>query len=203
MTPIASPEISHRSDFSLLCNARGLTGIAIEVGTDRGEFAVDFLSRWQGREMICIDPYLPYPEMDRPRNCDRMMAVLALQRFWPRVRMYEMKSAEAIEALHPWEWPADFIYIDGAHDYQSVVQDINAWMAMLSHNGIIAGHDYDDEHPGVMAAVQEFGVAHQVYLTGERLASWYFYVDEPKTLVQRLFVQGEIANRNLPEESEL
>lgn len=205
MKPIASPEIAYRSDFSLLCNARGLTGIAIEIGTDRAEFAVDFLSRWEGREFICIDPYLPYAEMDRPRNCDRMMAVLALQRFWPRVRMYEMDSFEAASALLPWEKPADFIYIDGAHDYKNVLADIRNFLPLLSPNGIIAGHDYDIEHPGVMEAVNELSDGRQVYLTSDRLASWYCYASDPPTMIQRFFVKGEIANPSVtarPEEFE-
>jgi predicted O-methyltransferase YrrM len=36
----------------------------------------------------------------------------------------------------------DFIFIDAAHDYDSVVKDLAAWWPKLKTNGIFAGHDY-------------------------------------------------------------
>ena len=36
----------------------------------------------------------------------------------------------------------DFIYIDAAHDYDSMVEDINAWWPKLKPGGIFSGHDY-------------------------------------------------------------
>lgn len=48
----------------------------------------------------------------------------------------------------------DFIFIDAAHDYESVKKDISAWLPKLKKNGIIAGHDYTS-HIGVKTAVDE------------------------------------------------
>lgn len=45
------------------------------------------------------------------------------------------------------------VFIDAAHDYKSVSQDI-AW-ALASGCPIIAGHDYATMHPGVVKAVDE------------------------------------------------
>ena len=36
----------------------------------------------------------------------------------------------------------DFIYIDAAHDYDSMIIDLNAWWPKLKTGGIFAGHDY-------------------------------------------------------------
>lgn len=36
----------------------------------------------------------------------------------------------------------DFIYIDAAHDYDSMVDDLNAWWPKLKKGGIFSGHDY-------------------------------------------------------------
>lgn len=36
----------------------------------------------------------------------------------------------------------DFIYIDAAHDYESMVVDLNAWWPKLKPGGIFSGHDY-------------------------------------------------------------
>lgn len=51
---------------------------------------------------------------------------------------------------------ADFVWIDGDHDYQDVVADIVAYRALLAPGGILSGHDYDPEaFPGVVRAVRE------------------------------------------------
>ena len=57
----------------------------------------------------------------------------------------------------------DFIYIDAAHDYDSVVEDLNAWWPKLKEDGIFSGHDYFPDTRiwrgkacGVYQAVNEF-----------------------------------------------
>jgi len=38
----------------------------------------------------------------------------------------------------------DFVFIDAAHDYESVTKDLEAWFPKIKKEGIIAGHDYHD-----------------------------------------------------------
>ncbi|HEU4386611.1 MAG TPA: class I SAM-dependent methyltransferase, partial [Blastocatellia bacterium] len=55
----------------------------------------------------------------------------------------------------------DFAYIDACHEYRKVRLDILAWAAKVKVGGIIAGHDYNAGHPGVIRAVDEvFGREH-------------------------------------------
>lgn len=51
--------------------------------------------------------------------------------------------------------PVDFVYIDAAHDYESVKADIAAWWPKVKPGGILAGHDYCEAWPGVKKAVDE------------------------------------------------
>lgn len=48
----------------------------------------------------------------------------------------------------------DFVFIDGAHDYQSVKNDINHWYPKVKKGGYIAGDDFGWD--GVNKAVKEF-----------------------------------------------
>lgn len=51
----------------------------------------------------------------------------------------------------------DVVFLDAAHDYESVKQDIAAWLPKIKTNGYIAGHDYYDNNPscGVKEAVDD------------------------------------------------
>ena len=52
----------------------------------------------------------------------------------------------------------DFVFIDAAHDYDSVKADILAWLPKVKKNGILAGHDYYPnslDYCGVYVAVNE------------------------------------------------
>ena len=55
----------------------------------------------------------------------------------------------------------DFIYIDGAHDYESVKKDIELYAPKLKTFGILAGHDYEHTWPGVIKAVDEIVISPQ------------------------------------------
>lgn len=52
--------------------------------------------------------------------------------------------------------PVDMIFIDGAHDYASVRADLRAFAPYVRGGGIISGHDYTPDFPGVVDAVDEY-----------------------------------------------
>lgn len=61
------------------------------------------------------------------------------------------------------DYSVDFIFIDAAHDYINVIQDIKTWLPKLKENGTIAGHDYFTSE-GVKIAVKEvFGENFKTY----------------------------------------
>lgn len=49
----------------------------------------------------------------------------------------------------------DLVFIDAKHAYESVKEDIQAWMKLVRRGGILCGHDYHECWPGVQKAVGE------------------------------------------------
>lgn len=49
----------------------------------------------------------------------------------------------------------DFLFIDADHDYHSVKRDILNFRPLLRGGGLLSGHDYSDDWPGVKKAVDE------------------------------------------------
>ena len=50
-----------------------------------------------------------------------------------------MKSIDAISSIAE---PLDFVYIDGNHKYEFIVEDIENYYKLLKPGGWLAGHDY-------------------------------------------------------------
>lgn len=76
------------------------------------------------------------------------------QRMRPPPTVFKQTSLAAAERVRA-AFPSgiDFVFIDGAHDFDNVLADIMAWYPLT--NKIIAGHDYNAEKfPGVVQAVQ-------------------------------------------------
>lgn len=59
------------------------------------------------------------------------------------VRPLQMSSLEAAGRFS--DHSIDFVFIDGDHEYASVVADIRAWLPKVKPGGTIAGHDIDRE----------------------------------------------------------
>lgn len=77
------------------------------------------------------------------------------------------EAAEIYRGWTPPEQPS-FVFVDGLHDYESVLADIKAWLPLVKPGGLIAGHDHTASYPGVERAVREmFGDRYEV-----RGSSW-------------------------------
>ena len=68
----------------------------------------------------------------------------------------------------------DFVFIDAAHDYENVKNDINAWYPKVKKGGTIAGHDYHPDWSGVMNAVNEWSSINTRYIDISR-TSWIHF----------------------------
>jgi predicted O-methyltransferase YrrM len=135
--------------------ARNSSSVA-EVGCWLGRSTLAMALNTQG-VVFAIDTWMGSPEHagileGKPedwlyseflRNINRARNVIA-------IRMPSVEAAEAVGRVG-----LDFVFIDAAHDYDSVKADILAWRPLLREGGILAGHDYYGDYPGVAQAVNE------------------------------------------------
>jgi predicted O-methyltransferase YrrM len=66
----------------------------------------------------------------------------------------------------------DLVFLDASHDEPAIAADIAAWWPTLRPGGILAGHDYRDDHPGVVAAVDRAATQHGLTLARGPGSMW-------------------------------
>jgi hypothetical protein len=59
-------------------------------------------------------------------------------------------------ARWPTDLPVDLVFIDASHEHEDVLADISAWWPRVAEGGIMCGHDWHPEFPGVQEAVVKF-----------------------------------------------
>lgn len=64
----------------------------------------------------------------------------------------------------------DFVMIDAAHDYQSVKEDVIAWLPKVKAGGLLAGHD--ECISGVRRALQDLNIKYSLWNDG---VTWLHY----------------------------
>ncbi len=72
----------------------------------------------------------------------------------------------------------DFVYIDGGHRFDDVMQDIIGWTKKVKKGGIISGHDYVPSARDVVTAVDAYVKCHglrlQLTTDPNEPFSWWF-----------------------------
>jgi predicted O-methyltransferase YrrM len=146
-------------------------GVIVEVGCWLGRSAsyVAGLCRARSKSLVCVDAWAgssdrfdaQYRELLASRDVEaefrRHLDALALT-----ADIRHTTSLAAAATFQPRS--VDLVFLDASHDEAAVTADIAAWWPTLCTSGILAGHDYRDDHPGVVAAVDRAVARHGLTL---------------------------------------
>jgi len=119
----------------------------VEVGVERGLNAENVLAEWPFGELR-----LTLVEID-PEH--RLEVMKRLARFDPcRYHEYILGDS-AVAAGGYGNGYFDLVYLDDDHQYEGVKRSIAAWLPKVKAGGILGGHDFHRNEPGVIKAVLE------------------------------------------------
>lgn len=135
----------------------------VEVGSWLGQ-SMAYLAQglqlkgWRGR-LVAVDSF--HGELNQPEHAPTVMANGGTIRpvfeqnmkdcgVFDMVEVMEGDSAASAENFA--DGSVSFCFIDAAHDYDSVVRDVIAWIPKIKPGGMLAGHDYPcpDVHKAVV-----------------------------------------------------
>ena len=176
---VAARELLNDEDKAYLRELCAGASFVVNVGTFTGASSEAMLEG-MGESGACLS-------IDTFRGTEgaadtNMSPVLAMGCYLTRIERFSLRgqtliadSVSAAKMLRP--GIADVVFIDAAHNYASVKEDILAWREIVRPGGVLCGHDYDrviDEapegwlevvgdyeettdnlHPGVYRAVRE------------------------------------------------
>lgn len=163
--------------------------VGAEIGTEEGRYAEEICRALPGVKLYCVDPYQAYDRyadhvsqsrLDHFYNVARSR-LLKQNHF--DVEFIRAPSLEGVQRFKPGS--LDFVFIDGNHHFDFVVQDIIAWEPIVRAGGIVAGHDYKPEGSettpipfGVIEATNAYTTAHKIrpwfITTRDKCPSWFW-----------------------------
>jgi predicted O-methyltransferase YrrM len=175
------PILVRRGDRNTLaaCLADLRFNRGVEIGTQRGHYAMRLCKANPNLNLTCIDPWLPIGTMKKDiqnklfekssRNLKNLNVTI--------------KRVPSLQALKDFEDNSlDFVFIDGAHDFDNVVCDLVFWAYKVKRGGIIALHDYIASHnSGVMKAIDAYTHCHSIrpwFVTREQLTTAFWVNDD-------------------------
>lgn len=143
----------------------------IEIGTWRGESALQWCEAIPGLRLTCIDPYAPYHANAKQDILDQWYKE-AQETFGTsghNIDLWRMSSRDAVLRFE--DASVDFVYIDGDHTFDAVMMDLLLYAPKVKQNGIVVLHDYFRARDGgVVEAVDAYTRHHLV-------SPWYVTYD--------------------------
>lgn len=96
------------------------------------------------KHITCIDPWVEYGEMnsDEISNGEKLFDSMIKDK--TNITKLKRYSSDAVNYFKDDYF--DLIYIDASHEYDDVKNDITYWLPKIKTNGIISGHDYNNEN---------------------------------------------------------
>jgi len=169
----------------------GTIHVAVEIGTCQGWFAHRMATHFdETTKIFCVDPFYD-DEGEKYDGEYNLRCWKKNTRKWFGKSVFLKRGESYIESQRWGEGvPIDFLFIDGDHEFESVLLDLQGWCPKVRPGGLIAGHDIDGKWGDkVKKAVENYcsknniGTVHvgKVYsFTGRQTTNcWWFYQPEP------------------------
>ncbi len=186
--PLEIPDFG-RNQLAGLFRELGFTTGA-EVGVKRGEYSEVLCKANPNLHLYCVDAWTAYEgyRLNHQRGMDQYFAE-ATKRMKPfnctLIRKFSIDAARDFE-----DRSLDFVYIDAAHDFVNVVNDLDVWTKKVRPGGLICGHDYIKRGMGPTT----FGKANKNFHVQEAVDAYTlaFRIDPFFVLGRKEIVEGEI-----------
>jgi len=129
----------------------------VEIGSFAGVSSMLFAEMCS--KVFCVDRWIGYSEVDIQKVSLAELKFNQVCKQYANISKMKMDSVTAAGLFQ--DASLDIVYIDGGHDYDSVITDLVTWIPKIKKGGWITGHDIDID---VRIAVEEIiGTNYKTY----------------------------------------
>jgi len=146
--------------------------VIAEIGICEGHTAAEILHKNELLAYYMVDPWIWKNFSDLGFTGETAYQQIVKEFTEPCIKIMRMASLEASKLIP--DNSLDFVFIDAAHEYKHICQDMSLWWPKVRKGGILSGHDYEHpKHPeyGVKKAVDERFALDQVHFEDD-LVFW-------------------------------
>jgi hypothetical protein len=153
-----------------------------EIGTEKGQYAEILCQGIPNLKLFCIDPWKVYKDFQDSWGQDQGLWDTLFEKTKRKLSRYNCElirktSMEAVKDFKPNS--LDFVFIDGNHDFEYVINDIIQWMKIVRPGGILSGHDFTTNI--VRGIPFHVPYAVQAYADAYKISPW-FVLHHPGTV---------------------
>jgi len=120
--------------------------VGAEIGVSRGFYSKWLLYGVPGLKLFLIDPWMAYDEYVEQHDADGQVILddcLAHAHRRLDGKNVEFICKTSMVAVKDFaDNSLDFVFIDGNHSFEYVIEDIAKWSKKVRPGGIVSGHDY-------------------------------------------------------------
>lgn len=157
--------MNNRIDLARHFNNLGFN-VGAEIGVADGRFSEALCKSIPGLKLYCVDPWTTYKGNRRGGGKQQHDANFASAQ--ARLLPYDahlLRGLSSSMAPTILDGSLDFVFIDGNHDYEYVLEDLFIWSKKVRKGGIVSGHDYYHfNNSGVIEAVDAYVYEHDIDL---------------------------------------
>ena len=138
--------ISRWKEFPLLLNEFGVKN-GVEIGTYKGDYAETLMKLMPQLDLTVVDAWTVYQGYKDygVNDLEDVAYNIAIER--SKKFGFKIIKAWSNEAVNQFEDESlDFVFIDGNHDFEHVVEDVAKWSRKVKKGGIVSGHDFNRNH---------------------------------------------------------
>ncbi len=144
-----------RNDLPRLFAALGYQRGA-EIGVWSGDYSAVLCKGIPGLQLRCVDPWEEYSLYQEQKNNQSRMDMAyadACRLLQPFGCVIDRRTSVAA-ARDVADGSLDFVYIDGNHAKDYVLEDLVAWCPKVRAGGIVAGHDFIEKDRKGLARIE-------------------------------------------------
>ncbi len=148
---------NHLKTYDYLIENCPESGTIVELGAWLGKSSSYLVDNAVDRNVIIIDSWKGSPnELNSTHRLATQVDIYEVFKQNMGERNYKSIRGLSSEVVNQFEDESlDVVFIDLTHTYESVKQDIKLWLPKVKKGGILAGHDYENDWPEVVKAVDE------------------------------------------------